>query len=200
MASRRGRRPKAYSQAERLARMLLALSSRSMSLRDLSCEFGVSKRQVYRDIGRIQEEGHPLEQSDGDGEKTWQLPLGYKGLPPITVTPYELMALHFAKRHLAYLTGTPFVKNLEHLIAMVEAGLPHRVLNHLARINQVFLPLSTIKGSWPRRWKRNGVGGTSAGSTVACGSPGSRGSKPSTSSTSSFSPHSIAKSCASWRG
>ncbi len=142
MKARLGRRPKAYSQAERLTRMVRALASRSMSLKDLSGEFGVSKRQVYRDIDRIQEEGHPLEQSDGDGEKTWQLPLGYKGLPPITVTPYELMALHFAKRHLDYLAGTPFADELDSLIKKIEAGLPHKIFNHLSRINQVFLPRS----------------------------------------------------------
>lgn len=68
-----------------------------MTIKDLSNEFGISRRQVYRDLDQIQEEGHPLEQSDGDGERTWQLPPGYKGLPPITVTPYELRALHFAQ-------------------------------------------------------------------------------------------------------
>ena len=120
--------------------MIRALSSRSMSIGDLSGEFGVSRRQVYRDIDRIQEEGHPLEQSDGGGEKSWQLPLGYKGLPPIAVTPYELMALHLAKAHVAYLTGTPLAENLDSLIAKVQAGLPHKVANHLARINDVFVP------------------------------------------------------------
>lgn len=140
MKARVGRRPKAYSQAERLARMVRALSSRSMSINELSGEFGVSRRQIYRDMDRIQEEGHPLEQSDGGGEKSWQLPLGYKGLPPITVSAYELMALHFAKRHLDYLAGTPFVDDLDGLIKKIEAGLPHKTFNHLSRINQVFLP------------------------------------------------------------
>ena len=140
MASPRGRRPKSFSQADRLARMLRALSSRSMTVNDLSNELGISRRQVYRDIGQIQEQGHPLEQSDGDGEKTWQLPLGYKGLPPITVSAYELMALHFAKRHLEYLDGTPFKDDLDSLIKKVEAGLPYKILNHLTQINQVFLP------------------------------------------------------------
>jgi proteasome accessory factor B len=141
-AQKRGRRPKAYSQADRLARMLRALASRSMTVKDLAEAFEVTKRQVYRDLDRIHEEGHPLEQSDGDGEKTWHLPPGYKGLPQISVSPYELMALHFAKCHLDYLTGTPFVEDLDSLIKKVEAGLPHKVFNHLARINQVFLPRS----------------------------------------------------------
>jgi predicted DNA-binding transcriptional regulator YafY len=140
MKARVGRRPKTYSQAERLARMLRALSSRSMSINELSGEFGVSRRQIYRDMDRIQEEGHPLEQSDGGGEKSWQLPLGYKGLPPITVSAYELMALHLAKRHLDYLAGTPFADDLDGLIKKIEAGLPHKIFNHLSRVNQVFLP------------------------------------------------------------
>src|SRR5574340_690581 len=88
--SEKGRPPKTYSQAERIINMLRALASRSMTIKDLSDEFGICRRQVYRDIGRIQEEGHPLEQSDRDGEKTWQLPLTYKGLPPITNEPRRL--------------------------------------------------------------------------------------------------------------
>ena len=142
MAAQRGRRAKAYSQADRIARMLRALASRSMTVKDLAEAFEVTKRQVYRDLDAMQEAGHPLEQSDGEGEKTWCLPPGYKGLPPITVSPYELMALHFAKRHLDYLTGTPFVEDLDSLIKKVEGGLSHKVFNHLARINQVFLPRS----------------------------------------------------------
>lgn len=143
--------PRPLARPMRLTRMLRALSIRSMTLKDLAEEFSVSRRQVYRDLDRIQEEGHPLEQSDGDSEKTWQLPLGYKGLPPITVSPYELMALHFAESHLGYLQGTPLTDDLDSLIKKVEAGLPCKVLNHLARINQVFLPRSgPVRGAEDR--------------------------------------------------
>lgn len=140
MAVPRGRRPKAYSQAERFARMVRALASRSMTIQDLADTFKVTKRQVYRDLDRIQEEGHPLEQSGGDGEKTWRLPLGYKGLPQVAVTTYELMALHCAKSHMAYLRGTPLVERLTTLAEKVVSALPDKVANHLARINDVFLP------------------------------------------------------------
>ena len=140
MAAQRGRRPRAYSQAERLAGMLRALASRSTTVQDLASAFKVTKRQVYRDLDRIHEEGHPLEQSDGDDEKTWRLPLGYKGLPQIAVTPYELMALHCAKSHMSYLRGTPLVEHLNALAEKVESALPDKVANHLARINDVFLP------------------------------------------------------------
>ena len=105
---KKGRPARPFSQAERLGRMMRALASRAMTVRDLAEEFEITRRQVYRDIDRIQEEGHPLEQSDGESEKTWQLPLGYKGLPPITLSPYELMSLQLARTDLAYLNGTPF--------------------------------------------------------------------------------------------
>jgi predicted DNA-binding transcriptional regulator YafY len=38
------------------------------------------------------------------------------------------------------LAGTPFADDLDSLIRKIEAGLPHKVFHHLARINQVFLP------------------------------------------------------------
>src|SRR5438105_10221525 len=111
-----GRQPKQYSQADRVARMMRALSSRACTVNDLAQEFGITKRQVYRDLKRIEEEGHPLTQSDGLGERTWQLPLGYKGLPPITLTPYELMSLYLAKSNLSFLAGTPFTDDLDGVI------------------------------------------------------------------------------------
>ena len=40
--------------------MLRALASRSMTVKDLTEAFEVTKRQVYRDLGQIQEQGHPL--------------------------------------------------------------------------------------------------------------------------------------------
>lgn len=141
MKKESGRRPKAYSQADRLARMMRTLARRAVTITDLADEFQVTRRQVYRDLDRIQEEGHPLTQSDGSGEKTWQLPLGYKGLPPITVSPYELMSLHLAKSHLGYLKGTPFAEDLDGVISKIESGLPAKTVNHLERIVQVFSPL-----------------------------------------------------------
>lgn len=135
-----GRPPKPYSQAERLARMIRTLASRRMSVPDLCLEFGISRRQVYRDLERIREEGHPLEQNDELGERTWQLPLGYKGLPPITLSPYELMSLYLAKSHMAYLDGTPFSEDLDGIIAKVRASLPAKTVNHLERILEVFIP------------------------------------------------------------
>ena len=121
--------------------MMRTLSSRAVTVNDLAGDFSITRRQVYRDLAQIEEEGHPLEQSDGSGERTWQLPLGYKGIPQIAISQYELMSLHLAKSHLAYLKGMPFVGDLDNLIAKVEAGLPAKTANHLERIVQVFAPL-----------------------------------------------------------
>lgn len=87
--------------------MMRTLASRAMTINGLTDEFRVTRRQVYRDLAEIEDEGHPLERSDGSGEQTWQLPLGYKGLPQIAITPYELMSLHLAKSHLVYLFNRP---------------------------------------------------------------------------------------------
>ena len=141
MRNSSGRKRGAYTQADRLARMMRTLASRAATINGLAEECKVTRRQVYRDLAEIEAEGHPLEQSDGLGERTWQLPLGYKGLPQIAITPYELMSLHLAKSHLAYLKGTPFVDDLASVIAKVEAGLPAKTANHLERIVQVFAPL-----------------------------------------------------------
>ncbi len=92
-------------------------------------------------MDHIAEASHPLRQSDGVGEKTWSLPLQYRGLPPITVTPYELFALYLALNHVTYLDGTPFVDALRNVIAKVEDALPARTVNHVDRIHQVFIPL-----------------------------------------------------------
>lgn len=140
-AKKKGRRAKSYSQAERLACMMRALASRAMTVNDLAQQFGITRRQVYRELQRIEEEGHPLTQSSDTGERTWQLPLGYNGLPPITLSPYELMSLHLARAHFSYLKGTPFAEELNSAIAKVAASLPARTANHLDRIVQTFAPL-----------------------------------------------------------
>ena len=137
----KGRKPKAYSQADRLARMMRMLASRSCTLKELALEFEVSSRQVRRDLDEIEAEGHPLTASDEPGEKLWQLPLGYKGLPPVALNRYELMSLQLARASLSHLKGTPFLDDLEAVIAKVAASLPAKTANHLERIVRVFMPL-----------------------------------------------------------
>jgi predicted DNA-binding transcriptional regulator YafY len=40
--------------------MMRALASRSITLNELAHEFGITRRQVYRDLNCIEEQGHPL--------------------------------------------------------------------------------------------------------------------------------------------
>ena len=137
----RGRKRGIYTQADRLARMMRTLASRAITIQELAQDFRISSRQVRRDLAEIEAEGHPLTSSDEPGEKTWQLPLGYKGLPPITLTRYELMSLQMARSNLSHLKGTPFSEDLDTVIAKVAASLPAKTANHLERIVQVFAPL-----------------------------------------------------------
>lgn len=138
----RGRKQGSYSQADRLARMMRTLASRAVTINELAQEFSVSSRQVRRDLDEIEAKGHPLtSDSDDAGEKTWQLPLGYKGLPPVTLTRYELMPLQMARSNLSYLKNTPFMEDLDAVIAKVAASLPPKTANHLERIVKVFAPI-----------------------------------------------------------
>ena len=141
LKSRIGRQPKRYSQAERLSRMVRTLACRASTINELAQEFDITRRQVYRDLQRIEEEGHPLTSSEEPGEHLWQLPLGYRGLPPLTLSPYELMSLQLARAELAHLDGTPFVEDLDNTLAKVRASLPAKTINHYDRILQVFAPL-----------------------------------------------------------
>jgi len=117
------------------------LASRACTIKELAQDFAISARQVRRDLAEVEAEGHPLTSSDDTGEKTWQLPLGYKGLPPVTLTRYELMSLQMARSNLSHLKDTPFMEDLDAVVAKVAASLPAKTANHLERIVQVFAPL-----------------------------------------------------------
>ena len=121
--------------------MMRTLASRACTIKELAQDFAISARQVRRDLAEVEAEGHPLIASDDIGEKTWQLPLGYKGLPPVTLTRYELMSLQMARSNLGHLKNTPFMEDLDAVIAKVAASLPAKTANHLERIVQVFAPL-----------------------------------------------------------
>jgi proteasome accessory factor B len=135
MVPRKGRKPQRYSQVARITVMLRRLRG-GATVGELADELHVTRRQVHRDLRQVEDSGYPLEQDDGK----WRLPPGFKGLE-VAVSPYELMSLHLAQSHLAYLKGTPFVEDLEAVIRKVEAGLPDKVRNHLERIVTAFAPL-----------------------------------------------------------
>lgn len=136
-----GRPSTPFSQADRLVRMMRMLASRSVTIKELADEFQVSPRQIRRDLIRLEAQGHPLSKELDGAEGWWSLPLGYKGLPPITISPDELLSLHLAKSQLQYLEGTPFLTELDRVLEKMQAGLPAKTVNHLERIVHVFHPL-----------------------------------------------------------
>ncbi len=135
MTSRKGRKPKPYSQAARISLMARRLTG-SASVPELAEEFHITKRQVHRDLQHLEESGFPLLQEDG----RYRLPPGFKGME-IVVSPFELMSLYLAKSHLDYLQGTSLFDDLEGVLRKIEAGLPDRVKNHIERIVTAFAPL-----------------------------------------------------------
>jgi predicted DNA-binding transcriptional regulator YafY len=140
MPKRLGRRPKRFSQAARLIRMIRMLGSRPMTTKELAQEFGIEPRQVYRDRQYIEESGIPLISDETEGEKSWRIAPSYRWMPPDPPTASELMSLYLAKNAVAYLNGTPFMNDLETLSKKIEATLPAKTANHLERIVRVFLP------------------------------------------------------------
>jgi proteasome accessory factor B len=147
----RGRRAKAFSQAQRLALMLRTLASRQVTPKELAEQLRVSRRQVHRDLRQLQKDGYPVEGPEEGRDGTWQLPAGYQGFPQIAVTPYEVMALQLARSHLAYLAGTPFLDDLDSVLGKVQAGLPYKVANHLERLVHAFAPLQRPARSYARQ-------------------------------------------------
>jgi proteasome accessory factor B len=135
MPSRKGRKPKPYSQAARINLMARRLT-RGATVVELAEEFQITKRQVHRDLQHLEESGFPLVQEEG----RYTLPPGFKGME-VVVSPYELMSLYLAKSHLDYLKGTPLLDDLETVLHKVEAGLPDKVKNHIERIVTSFAPL-----------------------------------------------------------
>lgn len=142
-----GRPRRKYSQTVRILRMLRVLSSREWTIADLAGEFEITYRHALRDLKQIRDAGFPLRQNRAADRQTYyQLPLGYKGVPPLTLTAEELMSLFFAKCQLASLKGTPFAEDIESLFRRIKAEQPDRTFNHLERIVKTFFPLQ-----WPTR-------------------------------------------------
>ena len=135
MTSRKGRKPKPYSQAARINLMARRLTG-GATVPELAEEFHITKRQVHRDLQHLEESGFPLLQEDG----RYRLPPGFKGME-IVVSPYELMSLYLAKSHLDYLQNTSLFDDMENVLRKIEAGLPDRVKNHIERIVTSFAPL-----------------------------------------------------------
>jgi predicted DNA-binding transcriptional regulator YafY len=129
------------SPAARLIRMIRTLCSRGMTRAELEAHFQIDRRHIYDYLKDIEALGYVFEEREGEREKVWRIEGGFQGIKPEPATASELMALYLAKAHLSYLTGTPFMDDLNGLIRKIDAGLPAKTANKIEQMVQVLLPI-----------------------------------------------------------
>jgi proteasome accessory factor B len=136
---------KKYSQAARVQGILRTLWTRDgITIGELSEEFAVNKRTIYRDIRALEDSGYPLLSEVSDGVTLWRLEPSFKHIPPITFNLNELIAL-YSSRNLFKAHGLPLNSDLESALKKIASALPAKNLAKLERMEGMFLPLA--KGS-----------------------------------------------------
>ncbi|NWG03599.1 MAG: WYL domain-containing protein [Syntrophaceae bacterium] len=137
---------KTYSQAARVQAILRTLGARhGITIGELAEEFGVTKRTLYRDLKALEEAGSPILSEVTDGTTYWKLEPSFKGIPPLTFTLNELMALYFSRKLFMSPGGSPFQTELESAFKKIESALPAKHIARLEKIEEMFTPL--IKAS-----------------------------------------------------
>jgi len=135
-------RKKTYSQAARVQGILRTLGARhGITVGELAEEFGVTKRTLYRDLKALGEAGYPLVSEVIEGTTYWKLEPSFKGVPPVTFTLNELMALYFSRKLVMSRVGSPFRVELESAFKKVESALPAKHVARLEKIEEMFTPL-----------------------------------------------------------
>jgi proteasome accessory factor B len=133
---------KSYSQAARVQGILRTLGARrGITIGELAEEFGVTKRTLYRDLKAFEEAGYPIISEVVEGTTYWKLEPSFRGVPPLTFTLYELMALYFSRKLFMSPGGSPFQTDLEWAFKKIESALPAKYVARLERIEQMFSPL-----------------------------------------------------------
>jgi predicted DNA-binding transcriptional regulator YafY len=136
---------KSYSQAARVQGILRTLWARDgITIGELSEEFGVNRRTIYRDLRALQDSGYPLLSEVVEGAALWILDPSFKHTPPITFSLNELIAL-YSSRNLFKAHGLPLNSDLESALKKITSALPAKNIAKLERMEGMFLPLA--KGS-----------------------------------------------------
>lgn len=150
----RGRPKGAYQQTVKVLRMVRFLTARRWTAEELAQELGINKRTVYRHLARLEEAGYPMERArDADGQTSYRLPRGHDGIPPLTLSPEELLSLYLAKRHVDSWRGTPFSEDLDTIFNRIKAEQPDRTANHIERIVTAFYPLVRPVRDYAAKWE-----------------------------------------------
>jgi len=133
---------KRYSQAARVQGILRTLGARhGITIGELADEFGVTKRTLYRDLKALEEAGYPLVSEITDGTTYWKLEASFKGVPPVTFTLNELMALYSSRKLIISPGTSPFSTELQSAFKKIESALPARHIARLEKIEEIFTPL-----------------------------------------------------------
>jgi proteasome accessory factor B len=130
---------KQYSQAARVQGILRTLGARhGITIGELAEEFGVTKRTLYRDLKTLEEAGYPILSEVIEGTTYWKLEPSFKGVPPLTFTLNELMALYSGRKLIG---RSPFREYLESAFKKIETALPSKHIARLEKIDEIFTPL-----------------------------------------------------------
>jgi proteasome accessory factor B len=133
---------KQYSQAARVQGILRTLGVRQgITLGELAEEFGVTKRTLYRDLKALEEAGYPILSEVIDGTTYWKLEPSFKGVPPVTFTLNELMALYSSRKLIVSPGRSPFRAELASAFKKIESALPAKHIARLEKIEEMFTPM-----------------------------------------------------------
>ena len=86
--------------------------------------------------------GYPLLTEVVEGTTYWKLESSFKGVPPVTFTLNELMALYFSRKLIVSPGGSPFRADLESAFKKIESALSAK---HVARLEKIY-PSKMRKG------------------------------------------------------
>ncbi|WP_067151459.1 helix-turn-helix transcriptional regulator [Pseudotamlana agarivorans] len=136
------------SRLSRLTAIHLKLQSNLyVSVAQLSKEFKISKRTVYRDLLALEQANVPIVAIEGKG---YTLMNGYK-IPPVMFTEPEANALIFAEKMMSKTKDESLIKEFNNAISKVKA-----VLRNDEKIKADFLSNRTIIGkNWENKKTSN---------------------------------------------
>jgi proteasome accessory factor B len=116
-------------------------TTHGISIGELAEESGVTKRTLYRDLKALEEAGYPLLTEVIEGTTYWKLEPSFKGVPPVTFTLSELLALYFSRKVIISPGRSPFRPQLESAFKKIESALPAKHIARLEKIDEMFTPL-----------------------------------------------------------
>lgn len=112
----------------------LSASHLGVAVKDLAHEAGVSLKTVRRDLELLQEAGFPLEEHAVEfGRKQWRIE-PKRGVPDLSFTFDEALALYLARRFLEPLAGTMFWEAAQQAFKKIRVSLGPKVIKYLDRM------------------------------------------------------------------